>query len=167
MREAHQVQTVLEYLVMINEQSYSGIGRKLNITPQQFSDWIKKRRPIPKERLKELAAYFEVEPEALIDSDHYTKPLTLLGRIELHMRMVERKIADLEISGAGEENIKPYHEKYRRLKREMEDELRLARVAELLRQENSQIRSIFDEVLDGLEAGREEELSRRLKREGI
>lgn len=39
--EQVQSKTVLEYMVMINEQSYSGIGRQLQITPQQFSDWIK------------------------------------------------------------------------------------------------------------------------------
>ncbi|WP_259391680.1 helix-turn-helix transcriptional regulator [Paenibacillus sp. 1011MAR3C5] len=166
MREAHQVQTVLEYLVMLNELSYSGIGRKLNITPQQFSDWIKKRRPIPQERLHELAHYFGVVPDALIDSNYYAKPLTLLGRIELHMRLVEQKIAALEAAGAEREDMEPYYEKQKGLRREREDEIRLARAAELLRQGDHQIRSIIDEVLDVLEAGHVDELIRKLKREG-
>ncbi|REK74273.1 XRE family transcriptional regulator [Paenibacillus paeoniae] len=164
-REAHQVQTVLEYLVMINDQSYSGVGRKLNITPQQFSDWIKKRRPIPRERLHELAHYFDIEQDALIDSNYYAKPLTLSGRIQLHMRFVQHKIASMEHDGADRGDIVPYYEKQRQLQRELKDEIRLARVAELLIKGNPQIDSIIDDVLDELEAGRWDELSSRLNRE--
>lgn len=167
MREAYQVQTVLEYLVMINNQSYSGIGRKLNITPQQFSDWIKKRRPIPKDRLNKLSLYFGVEESTLVDADCYAKPLTLLGRIGLHMRLVEQKIASLEGDGTDQDDIEPYYEKRRQLEREMKDELRLARTAELLRRGNARIDSVIDCVLDELEAGHWDELERRLKEDDL
>lgn len=154
--------TVLEYLVMINEQSYSGIGRELNITPQQFSDWIKNRRPIPQERLQALADYFGVEETVLIDRNQYAKPLTPHEKIELHMLLVDRKIAELEAEEADEEDIEPYREKKRELQREWIDELRLARIIAILQQEDERMDALLDLVLDELEAGNVESLSARI-----
>lgn len=162
-QEMKHSQTVLEYLVMINELSYSGIGRELNITPQQFSDWIKKRRPIPQERLQALANYFGVDEAVLIDNNHYTKPLTVLAKIELHMVLVDQKVAQLEAEGAEEEDIEPYREKKMKLQRERTDELRLARVAAVLQQNDEQIDSIIDIVLDELETGQLDDLSKKLR----
>ncbi|MGE7921143.1 hypothetical protein ACQKM9_19710 [Viridibacillus sp. NPDC093762] len=59
--------TVLQYLALINQVSYVNVCRAAGITPQQFSDWVKKRRPVPKERLQSLAEYFKIEANLLID----------------------------------------------------------------------------------------------------
>lgn len=156
--------TILEYLVMINELSYSGIGRELNITPQQFSDWIKKRRPIPHERLQALANYFGVEEAVLIDNHQYAKPITSLAKIELHMLLVEQKVEQLEVEGADEEDIEAYRNKKLKLQQEREDELRLARIAVVLQQRDERIDALIDIVLDELEAGQIEDLRRKLQK---
>src|SRR5689334_3761483 len=84
--------TTLEYLVLVNKQSYSGIGRELNITPQQFSDWIKKRRPIPQERLKTLSDYFEIDESYLVDENHFTKNLDPINKIDIQMLLTKKKV---------------------------------------------------------------------------
>ncbi|HIW32223.1 MAG TPA: helix-turn-helix domain-containing protein [Candidatus Paenibacillus intestinavium] len=162
--EMGRSKTILEYLVMINELSYSGIGRELNITPQQFSDWIKKRRPIPQERLQALANYFGVEEGVLIDSQQYAKPITSLAKIELHMLLVEQKVEQLEVEGADEEDIEPYRKKKFKLQQEREDELRLARIAIVLQQRDERIDSFIDIVLDELEAGQIEDLRKKIQK---
>ncbi|MBO2944434.1 helix-turn-helix transcriptional regulator [Paenibacillus sp. F411] len=143
------VKTVLEYMVMLNEQSYSGIGRQLNITPQQFSDWIKKRRPIPQERLQALAAYFGVGEEVLVDTGYFASPLTPLAKVQLHMLLLDQKIAQLEGEGAEEEDIAAYRDKKLQLEREREHEIRLGRVAEALqRDHDGRLALLLDQVLD-------------------
>jgi len=155
--------TVLEYLVMLNKQSYSGIGRELNITPQQFSDWIKKRRPIPQERLQALAAYFAVDETYLVDHNTYAKPLTPMVKVELHMLLLDQEVSRLEAEGAEEADIAPYREKKIRLQCEQIDQHRLGRVIAVIEKRDQQINAILDYVLDALEAGQVDELSRKLK----
>lgn len=144
---------------MINDQSYSGIGRELNITPQQFSDWIKKRRPIPQERLKALADYFSVGETILVDSQQFVNPLTPIAKVELHMLLIDQKVAELVKEGAEDEDIIPYLEKKKLLQREREDHLRLTRMDAVLRlQDDERIGALLDTILDELEAGRLDEL---------
>ncbi|WP_010271962.1 hypothetical protein [Paenibacillus senegalensis] len=164
-RELVESKTVLEYLVMINEQSYSGIGRQLHITPQQFSDWIKKRRPIPQERLQALVDYFGVNQEVFVDSSNFVKPLTPLAKVNLHILLLEQKVAQLEEEGADEEDIEPYREKKRKLHQERTAEQRLTRVAAALQHCDERIDWIFDTVLDEIDCGRVDELKMRLTEE--
>jgi transcriptional regulator with XRE-family HTH domain len=156
--------TVLEYLVMINEQSYSGIGRELGITPQQFSDWIKKRRPVPQERLRALADYFQVDAAVLVDHHFFTKPLTPLARIELHILLVDQQVSRLESEKADEEDIAPYREKKHKLLQERGNQLRLGRIAEILQQGDEGTAALFDVVLEELDAGHRDELLQLLRR---
>ncbi|WP_425452316.1 XRE family transcriptional regulator [Paenibacillus sambharensis] len=163
MRDKLTTRTVLEYLVMLNEQSYSGIGRALNITPQQFSDWIKKRRPIPLERLKALANYFSVPEVVLVDDEYYAKHLTAFAKIELHMLLLDQKISAMETEGAEEEDIIPYQGKKLRLRRELADQIRLEKVAAALEQGDERVGVIVDAILDGLKDGRVEELLNKVQ----
>lgn len=162
-QEPLHTKTVLEYLVMINEQSYSGIGRLLNITPQQFSDWVKKRRPIPQERLRALVSYFGVHETTLVDSNQYVKPLTPVAKSELHMLLLDLKVAELEMEGAKDEDITPYLEKKKELQLERKDNLRLTRMAAVLGLRDERVGALMDTILDELEAGRLDELSNKLK----
>ncbi len=161
--EQEPSKTVLEYLVMINEQSYSGIGRQLQITPQQFSDWIKKRRPIPQERLQALAEYFGIDGAVFADSSYFAKPMTPLGKISLHILLVDQKVAQLEKEQAAEEDIEPYRAKKTRLLKQKVDQERMDRVAALLQQEDERIGRILDIVLAELDEGQIEELGVKLK----
>lgn len=161
--EQIQSKTVLEYMVMINEKSYSGIGRQLQITPQQFSDWIKKRRPIPQERLQALADYFGVDGAIFVDRSNFAKPMTPLEKIELHILLVEQKVAQLVEERADEEDIEPYRDKKRKLLKEKAAQHRLERIAAALQQNDERIDWIFDIVLAELDAGQVEELEMKLE----
>lgn len=156
--ESVESKTILEYLVMLNEQSYSGIGRQLHITPQQFSDWIKKRRPIPQERLQALVDYFGVNREVFVDSSNFVKPLTPLAKTDLHILMLEHKIAQLETEKAEEEDIEPYRMKRRKLYQEKETQHRLTRISAALQHDDKRIDWIFDTVLNEIDRGRVDEL---------
>jgi len=162
-QESIPSKTVLEYMVMINKQSYSGIGRDLSITPQQFSDWIKKRRPIPQERLQALAAYFAVDETYLVDSNYYARSLTPMVKIELHMLLLDQEVSKLEAEGADEADIAPYREKKIKLQYEQVDQHRLGRVIAIIEQRDQRMNAILDRVLDDLEAGLVNELSHRLE----
>lgn len=164
--ERSESRTVLEYLVMINEQSYSGIGRQLHITPQQFSDWIKKRRPIPQERLQALVDYFGVKREVFVDSNSFVKPLTPIAKVELHVMLLEQKIAQLEAERADEEDIEPYREKIRQLLQEKETEQRLTRITAALQRYDERIDWIFDTILHEIENERVNELIAMLEKGG-
>lgn len=164
--ERSESRTVLEYLVMINEQSYSGIGRHLHITPQQFSDWIKKRRPIPQERLQALVDYFGVKREVFVDSNSFVKPLTPIAKVELHVMLLEQKIAQLEAERADEEDIEPYREKIRQLLQEKETEQRLTRITAALQRYDERIDWIFDTILHEIENERVNELVAMLEKGG-
>ncbi|MCM3129579.1 helix-turn-helix domain-containing protein [Paenibacillus provencensis] len=160
--KSHIAKTVLEYLVMINEQSYSGIGRELNITPQQFSDWIKKRRPIPKERLQALANYFGVKETVLVDEQYYVNPLSSIAKIELHLLLVDQKVAELEAQGREDEDIEPYLTKKKELEREKKNQIRLNRMAAILEQDDERVGDIVDLIMDELDSGRINELTNKL-----
>ncbi|GGN97942.1 hypothetical protein [Saccharibacillus kuerlensis] len=156
--------TMLEYLVMLNEQSYSGIGRELKITPQQFSDWIKQRRPIPGERLTALAAYFKVPESMITDARQFAAFLTDDSRTRIHMLLVEREMERLTAENAEEEDIEPFREKKRKLERELENYQRLAKVSALLERPDDRAGAIVDALLEAFEKGREDEWLNKLER---
>ncbi|MGC5772011.1 helix-turn-helix domain-containing protein [Paenibacillus pabuli] len=163
-RESVFFKTVLEYLVMINEQSYSGIGRQLHITPQQFSDWIKKRRPIPQERLQALADYFGVDGAVFVDTNNFVKPLTPLEKVNIHILLLDQKLALLEKEGAEDEEIGPYRAKKQKLLKERAEQDRLAKIAATLQLNDERINRILDYVIHKLESGRVEELEMKLNK---
>ena len=153
--------TMLEYLVMIHEQSYSQIGRKLHITPQQFSDWIKKRRPIPEERLKALSDYFGVSTEYLVDDNSYAGELTPINKLDIQMILVHRKMEESPIEDADVYQTKLYE-----LQKEKERQIRIARLVAMLQQDNDNVNWIIDKVLEQLESGNETALAHKLRQEG-
>jgi hypothetical protein len=139
--------TILEYLVLIHEKSYSQIGRELNITPQQFSDWIKKRRPIPRERLQSLCEYFELDKKYLVDDKQFARNINPITKIEIQIQLVKKIIE------SGIENVETYTAKMKELQKERLKQIRIARLASILHQENQQINEMIDEFLDKIETG--------------
>lgn len=137
--------TTLEYLVLVNDQSYSGIGRELNITPQQFSDWIKKRRPIPQERLKTLSEYFGVDESYLVDEKNFTKNLDPINKIDIQMLLTKKKI------NAGVEEIEPYLEHIQKLQKEKAKQIRIGRLASIIQHDDEEIDKRIDLFLEEME----------------
>ncbi|MEL7604353.1 MAG: hypothetical protein AAGU77_14440, partial [Bacillota bacterium] len=84
--DALRRKTVLEHLVFHGKRNAIGICRELSISPQQFTDWIKGRRPIPADRLRVLAAYFSVPPEMIAGEGRHARELTQALQAELEMR---------------------------------------------------------------------------------
>lgn len=154
--------TVLEYLVMINEQSYSGIGRQLQITPQQFSDWVKKRRPIPQERSQALANYFGIDKTIFVDNNNFVKPLTPLLKVDIQLLLLDQKVALLEAEGTEDEDIEPYREKKQKLLNERKEQYRLSKFAAVIQLNDERIDHILDHVIHEIESGRIEELEKKL-----
>jgi transcriptional regulator with XRE-family HTH domain len=148
--------TTLEYLVLVNEKSYTQIGRELHITPQQFSDWIKKRRPVPQERLQALCDYFGIESKYLVDSKNFVRSLDPITQIDIQTLLVKQVIEK------GEEDPKPYEEKLKKLKKEREKQIRVGRLASILHQDNEQMDQLIDAFLDQLESGNVERLKQLL-----
>ena len=77
--------TVLEHLVFHGKKNAIGVCRELSISPQQFTDWIKGRRPIPLDRLGLLASYFSVPQFVIADDRRYARELTSAISMELEI----------------------------------------------------------------------------------
>ena len=52
----------LYYVMQIENKQVKDVAEYLNVSPPTVSQWIHKVRPIPKERIAQLAAYFKVYP---------------------------------------------------------------------------------------------------------
>ncbi len=138
--------TALEHLIFHSRKNAVGICRELSVTPQQFTDWIKKRRPIPAERLKQLATYFHVSPDTLADGKRFARDLSPLSGIELEMAAVrniraqsggqERIILDCRLSALSEERQK---------------QKRIDRFAAILENSDANALMQIDAMLDGWE----------------
>jgi transcriptional regulator with XRE-family HTH domain len=137
--------TTLEYLVLVNDRSYSAIGRELNLTPQQFSDWIKKRRPIPQERLKTLSNYFEIDESYIVDENNFTKNLDPINRIDIQMVLVKKKINE------GVEETESYQEHIQKLQKEKAKQIRIGRLASILHHDDEEIDQKIDLFLTEME----------------
>ncbi|WCN36175.1 XRE family transcriptional regulator [Aneurinibacillus uraniidurans] len=137
--------TTLEYLVLVNERSYSAIGRELNITPQQFSDWIKKRRPIPQERLKTLSDYFDIDESYLVDENNFTKNLDPINKIDIQMLLIKKKINE------GVEETEHYLEHIQKLQKEKAKQIRIGRLASILHHDDEEIDRGIDLFLTEME----------------
>jgi transcriptional regulator with XRE-family HTH domain len=148
--------TTLEYLVLVNKQSYSGIGRALNITPQQFSDWIKKRRPIPQERLKTLSDYFEIDESYLVDENNFTKNLDPINKIDIQMLLTKKRVNE------GVDETEPYLEQIQRLQKEKVKQIRIGRLASILHHDDKEIDQRIDLFLAEMEQLiREKEMTKK------
>ncbi|WP_338552532.1 helix-turn-helix transcriptional regulator [Paenibacillus sp. KS-LC4] len=53
----------LEYIVRLYNGTYKKLAEKLGITPSTVTDWLSKRRPIPKAKLEALSKLFHLETE--------------------------------------------------------------------------------------------------------
>lgn len=140
--------TIIQYLALINEVSYVNVCKAVGITPQQFSDWTKKRRPVPKERLSSLAAYFEIDEKLLVDDKNYLKALTPEERVDIQILFLEKK---LEVVDASEKEV--YNEKLATLYNEKFYYSLIGRFENIIRQSNEDTHRICELFLEHLEQG--------------
>lgn len=139
--------TVLEHLIFLSNKNIVGTCKELQITPQQFTDWIKHRRPVPAERLEQLAKYFLVTEEILVDEKKFAKKLSTLNGIELEIMVLSRK-QKYCASKADKEELE-----YRlsELEREKEKQIRIIRLAAILENSDENKLKEIDALLEKLE----------------
>ncbi|PLR96933.1 hypothetical protein [Bacillus sp. T33-2] len=111
------------------------------------NDRHKKRRPIPKERLSILSQYFGIDEGLLVDEKNFTRNINPVSKIDIQMILLNKMIEE------GKEDVEPYREKLQKLQGERVKQIRIARLASILNQENPEINRIIDAVLDRVESG--------------
>ncbi len=151
-KKLFQSKTVLQYLILINHQSYVQIGKHLKITPQQFSDWIKKRRPIPKHRLKDLSQYFEIDKNYLVNDDNFAKDISELDKINIQALYINRRLENKD------EEAEYLKEKLQELEHEKAKLIRITRLTAILNKEDERIDKIMDRVVELIESNAFEKL---------
>ncbi|MGO4548548.1 helix-turn-helix domain-containing protein [Paenibacillus sp. 2TAB23] len=111
----------LEYIVKLYNGTYKKLAEKLGITPSTVTDWISKRRPIPKAKLEALSQLFKIE------EGFFQKDLTKVEEIELRLdylrRISKRDLFEVE-DIITDDDGKEYE--YTRLIDPHEDEWRMA-----------------------------------------
>ena len=139
--------TAMEHLIFLTGQNIIEVCRAFGITPQQFSDWIKLRRPIPADRLKQLAAHFGVPESALVEDSRFARRISALTAIELEQLVVVNR---LKISATLEEQSE-FSYRVRQLESERQRQIRIARMAALLETGDALTMSRVDAFLDDME----------------
>ena len=145
--QGFNTKTALEHMIFLSGQNIVEVCRTLAITPQQFSDWIKKRRPIPEERLKQLSTYFGVPAGMLADERRFAQGLSRLTAIELEMLVVAW---ETKICTASDAKAALAHRKAQ-LETERQKQLRIVRLAALLERNNPALMARIDRFLNELE----------------
>jgi transcriptional regulator with XRE-family HTH domain len=156
---AVQPLTILQYLALIHQVTYTNVCREVGLTPQQFSDWVKKRRPVPKERLQALSAFFKVNADLLIDEGHYLRNLTPEAKIDVQILFL-KQILMKEEENTEEEG---YRQKLQHLQWEKRKQALITRFSTLLDQENKQMEELCVAFLDHMENESSEVLNKLLK----
>ena len=133
--------------MFLSGQNIVEVCRTLVITPQQFSDWIKKRRPIPEERLKQLATYFGVPADMLADERRLARGLSRLTAIELEMLVVAW---ETRICTEPDAKAVLAH-RSAQLEEERQKQLRITRLAALLERNDPALMARIDRFLNELE----------------
>lgn len=146
--DALRHKTVLEHLVFHGKKNAIGICRELTISPQQFTDWIKGRRPVPADRLHVLAVYFSVPQEMIADEGRHARELTQMLQAQLEMRSLH---ALRERCAAGERRA--IDEKMLELERELALQERAVRFERILGRADQTLLAAIDGMLDKLENG--------------
>jgi transcriptional regulator with XRE-family HTH domain len=115
----------LEYIVKLYKGTYKKLAEKLGITPSTVTDWLSKRRPIPKAKLEALSQIFKIEEEL------FQKELSKIEKIELRIDYLKRisksesfEIEDIYIDEHGKEHeykrtINPHEDEWRILSEEL------------------------------------------------
>ena len=74
----------LEYITKIFGGSYTDVAKRLEITPQTVSDWIRGKRKIPSSKIDDLARLFKM------DKQLFQKELTEVDKIEIELNYLNR-----------------------------------------------------------------------------
>lgn len=135
--------TVLQYFVLLHQRSYTEFCREVGLTPQQFNDWVKKRRPVPQDRLLRVAQHLRIEPGMLIDERQYLNDLTPENKVRMKIVFIRQM---LEQGKEGEE-AEAYAGKLEQLEKELRKQTLLTQFAALLEQSDEEMISRYEQWL--------------------
>ncbi|MNI75739.1 hypothetical protein D3C73_1319170 [compost metagenome] len=62
------------------------------MTPQQFNDWVKKRRPVPQDRLQQVAQFFQIDSSVLVYETNYLRDLTPENKVQVQMIYIKQQL---------------------------------------------------------------------------
>jgi hypothetical protein len=139
--------TALEHLIFLNNKNVVGVCRELQITPQQFTDWIKKRRPVPEERLQQLAKYFNISADMLADKKRFALSLSALSRIQLEIVAVSNQ----KTQSSSEQETEELNCRLDKLEQEKQKQIRISRLSAILEKNDTKTMARIDAMLDELE----------------
>jgi transposase-like protein len=139
--------TALEHMIFLTGQNIMEVCRALHITPQQFSDWIKQRRPIPADRIKQLATYFGMPDEALADNNRFARRISALTAVELEQLVVANQ---LKLCATPQERSE-LEFRDRQLSAEFQRQRRISRLSALLEKGDALSLAQVDVFLDDME----------------
>lgn len=139
--------TALEHLIFLSGKNTVTVSKELEITPQQFTDWIKLRRPVPQERLTQIEEYFDIPARLLVDDKRYVRRLSTLDRVTLELLVVTNQ-AQSSLAADEKEELE-----YRisQLETEQKKQLRIARLSAILENGDEALMKKIDSFLDELE----------------
>ena len=138
--------TTLQHLIFLSNKNVVTVSKELKITPQQFTDWMKLRRPIPTERIIQLEKYFDIPANIFVDRNRYAKRLSVLDGIELEILVATIQIKDADMNRKTELECR-----IKQLKEDRQKQLRIARMAALLDENDETVMQRIDQFLDELE----------------
>ncbi|MCG7378194.1 hypothetical protein MH215_14415 [Paenibacillus sp. ACRSA] len=84
--------TVLQYLAIVHQLSYTELCKTIGMTPQQFNDWVKKRRPVPQDRLQQVAQFFQIDSSVLVYETNYLRDLTPENKVQVQMIYIKQQL---------------------------------------------------------------------------
>ncbi|WP_338541091.1 hypothetical protein [Paenibacillus tundrae] len=84
--------TVLQYLALVHQLSYTELCKTIGMTPQQFNDWVKKRRPVPQDRLQQVAQFFQIDSSVLVYETNYLRDLTPENKVQVQMIYIKKQL---------------------------------------------------------------------------
>lgn len=79
----------LTYIMKLEGVTTKELAEFLDVTPPTISQWVKKQRPIPKERLKQLVEYFKIYP-----ADVWDKEVNPLDALKIKCRLLQSRLND-------------------------------------------------------------------------
>lgn len=139
--------TAIEHLASLEKKTLVEVCRALDVTTQQFSDWIKHRRPIPQERLQQLERYFQIPSFMLADENRFAKLLSIPNGIELEIVFVKNQLK----SGPPPEEKRVLKHWMKQLRREKQKQARVTRLSNLLDTNDPSVVVEVDAFLDRLD----------------
>lgn len=142
--------TALEHLIFLSGKNTVTVCRELGITPQQFTDWIKLRRPIPEERIKQIEKYFSVPACTIADGRRFAKRLSRLDGVGLELIVASKELKP----GLPLEYKEELEYRISRLLSERDRQIRIARLSALLERGDDAVMKKIDAFLDAMEGKR-------------